>query len=211
MSTHSHFQTSRQSAVVFVGLLFAFVWEVPAIVWGGQLAITAHILDIGADTLAAAIVVVGAIVSGQRDDNGRVHSDTEPHPEQLVIAYINCAILLIGGMVILSQSVFMFGQEEDSISWQDWRFLIGPLISLGIYIWLRDRLTKMSAQDITTDSLAQHVRGDVLIAGLVVLLTVINMSFETNWTNSAGGVVMSLILLYLAFGLAWKIRVAAKI
>ena len=206
MSDHSHYRTLRESKAALPGLLIAFILEAPGLIFGHQLAITAHLIDIFSDIIAFGSVIIAARVSGRLDDKGREHSDDEPHGEQVFVACINVLTLLLGGATVMIISIGSFGREVETVSWQDsWWLVPGPIASLGVYSWLRDKVKQIEAKDITTAGLEQHVRGDVLIARLVVLSTVLNMATETNWINPAGGIVMSLILILLGLGYLVKV------
>ena len=206
MSDHSHYRTFRESRAALPGLLVAFILEAPALIFGHQLAITAHIFDIFSDMAAFGVVIFGALVSGLIDDRGRNHSADQIHTEQVAIACISLSVLWLGGALVLITAINNFGGETEAVGWRDWWLLPGPVVSLFVYAWLREKVLQIKATDITTEGLAQHVRGDVLIAALVVFLTVLNMASKTNWINPAGGVIMAVILFSLGMGYFVQIK-----
>lgn len=194
----------RECLITLPGLVLILALELPAVFVGHQLAVFAHIFDIVSDIVAFLAVIIAALVSGVLDDRGREHKHL--HSEQTFVARVNFALLLFGGLLVITLAVVNMGEKSEKISWEEWWVLLGPTLAFVIYLWIGKRLQQVSVRDITTASLDQHIKGDVLLAIGVGLLTILNMLVQTSWANSVGGVVMGLVLVILAANLYQQIK-----
>jgi hypothetical protein len=207
MSAHSHYRTLRESAIALPGLLIVLALEVPTGFLGNNLAISAHSFDVASDVLAFGMVMVGALISGILDDGGREHKHI--HTEQRLITWVNFLTLWLGGVWVLVRSIQSFGDGETS-DWVGTWVILGPLLSIVIYWWIAEFLSSSSQTDITVKSLEAHVKGDLYIALIVTLLTVLNLAFEVNWVNSLGGLLMAGILIHISTDLLEVLTKQAK-
>jgi divalent metal cation (Fe/Co/Zn/Cd) transporter len=194
----------RESTFLFPALLVVLFLEAPAGFVGDRLAVSAHIFDVGSDVLAFLIVAVGAAFSGLLDDHGRVHKDL--HREQKVIALISLLILWVGATLVLWRSVESFGEVSPERGWKDWWVIIGPLLAVFVYFWVSRRLESLAKSDLTAASLDAHVKGDVLVSIVVLVLTLLSLIIHNGWINQVGGLAMSAILFYVSWELIEHIR-----
>ena len=205
MADHAHFEPMRRSTSALPALLSVFLLEGFAGIFAGRLAVNAHTFDVFSDLVAIVVVIIGSGVSGFLDDRGRVHKQV--HREQFAIAALNLLILAAGASFVLVRSILSFGEESQNTSWKDWWVVTGPILAIFVYWWVRERLTRLKANDLTMTSLEVHVKGDVAVSFIVATLTVLSLVWQTGWVNPAGGIIVSVILFYFCLELGKHIQV----
>ena len=208
MSGHSHYQTFRSSAAVLPALVLVLFLEAPAVFLEGRLAVGAHSFDVLSDVLAFLIVIFGALFSGLLDDRGRKHKDL--HREQKLIAGVNLLVIWIGALLILGKSIASFESSAEELGLRDWWVVSGPLVAVGVYWFIGKRLEAIKDGDLTAASLDAHVRGDVAVSAVALLLTALSLIVHASWINSIGGIAMSAILFYVSRNLIGNIREATS-
>ncbi len=203
MSGHEHYQTLRRSVMLFPALLFVLLLEAPAAFFSNRLAVGAHSFDVFSDVISFLIVSAGAAFSGFLDDHGRQHKKL--HREQKLIAIVSLLILWLGAVLVFAKSVASFGHAGEARGLADWWVVIGPSLAVGVYWWVEKKLEDISLEDLTAASLVTHVRGDVLVSLVALILTVLSLVISNSWINPTGGILMSVILVIVSRGLIKRI------
>ncbi len=199
MSDHNHYETFSGSVALLPWLLLVLLFEGAAIYLGNELAINAHSFDVLSDVLAFLIVIVGAAFSGLLDDRGRSHRET--HREQRGIAVINLLVLWFGAALVFWKSLLSFGEPVATVSLQDWWVIVGPALAVVVYWQVGKKLHQFSPNDLTVQSLDTHVKADVFVSVLALVLTVLNLTVGRSFINPVGGIIMSLTLFYISIEL----------
>lgn len=191
------------------GLLLVIGIEAFASFDADRLAINAHAFDVVSDVGAFGLVAVGGFVSGNLDNRGRTHKPV--HREQIGVSVFNLLALVGGAIFVFTRSLWSFKAGSSVSGWENWWVVFGPALAIFIYWWMRHRVKELSTHDLTVASMEAHIKADLYVALIVTVLTVLSMSIQISWISPVGGIIVSVIYLWICSDLLKQIRVETRL
>ena len=197
-----HTYEIRRTGLAFVLLLVVVGVDSYGFAQSRSLSVASQLGDVAGDATAFLIVLFAAAISWVLDKLGREHSHN--HPESIVAALVNLLILFIAVVWVTKRAVFELFNPRPPVD--EWTVLAAPMIAAIAYWVINSYLKEGEDTTIAADSLRAHVKADVGSSAVVFFTTLLALIIQTSWINPVGGIVVSIIFIWLSGELIGKIR-----